>query len=83
MVDLTTAEIANIMSRSGRLYFILFLFTLLWFILTAIIMLVMAHKSSKKGQVITIYVVSTLIFLTIMLIGYFKLELLLQWFNVV
>jgi len=91
MVDVITAAGSGLndavnsamLDKFSKLYFIIFLFILVWFILTAIIMLVMAHKSSKKGQIMTIFIVSTLLLLVLMLIGYFNLgTTMLNWFNI-
>jgi hypothetical protein len=79
---LSSSQTSELVSRFGKLYFSFFLFLLVWFILTAIIMLVMANKSSKKGQIMSIFIVSTLILLGVLLIGYFNLESLLTWFNI-
>jgi uncharacterized membrane protein YwaF len=78
---LTASQTATVLSKFEKLYFIIFLLILCWFILTAIIMLIMAHKSSKKGQIMTIFVVSTLILMCLLLYGYFNLSSMITWFN--
>lgn len=69
--EMATAAVGSV-SAFSKLYVITFLALLVWFIITLLIMLVMTHKGGKKGQIVMIFIISTILLLVAVLIGYFN-----------
>lgn len=61
---------------AGKLVLSLFFMFLVWVILTVIVMLVMAQKGNKRGRIVVVFVVSSVILLGLLLLAYFKID----WF---
>ena len=74
-----TAVEATRLAGFERLFFLLFIGVLIWFIVTVLIMLVLASKSHKKGQILTVFIVMTLLLLAVMLVGYFNIGTVAGW----
>jgi hypothetical protein len=84
MVDVTVvgAVVDGAVSGAGKLVLSLFLMLLVWFIITILIMLVLARKNSKRGMVVSVFAVSTIIMLAGLLLAYFKIEWFLKILNI-
>jgi hypothetical protein len=79
MVDVVTTAGVGEHVVANRLFFLVFIVTLIWFIVTMLIMLVLAKKSHKRARILTVFVVSTIVLLVSFLLGYFQSEVVLGW----
>jgi hypothetical protein len=63
---------------AGKILLFTVLLFLVWGILTAIVMLLFANKSKKRGVVIGVFCVSSVLFLITLVVLYFEIDKLLS-----
>ena len=67
-----SSVVTGITSLQQLLLFVL-VGSFIWFVITLIIMLVLASKGHKKGQVLTVFIVMQVIYFILIIVGYFNM----------